>query len=99
MPPAPAPHHLTLSTTTSTNLILNLRNYPAWRITRNGTPVTARLPRKDGLIAIPLPAGPAQIEITYAILADQKIGYALSALSAIALAALVRRNRRRMRQA
>jgi hypothetical protein len=37
--PGPAPTHFNLNTTVPENLILNLRNYPAWRITLNGTPI------------------------------------------------------------
>lgn len=90
---APAPLHLDLSPTAPTTLILNLRNYPAWQITRNGSLVPTRLPRKDGLIAIPLPAGSAHIEISYATLPDQKFGYLLAALSAIVWIALILHDR------
>ncbi|QNI37884.1 hypothetical protein [Edaphobacter albus] len=89
--PAPAPHSLELSPTTPAALILNLRNYPAWRITRNGTVITTLLHRKDGLIAIPLPAGPSRIEITYATLPDQWLGNLFSGLSLAALILLFRR--------
>ena len=33
------PTHLTVTAPTSENLILNLRDYPAWRIALNGTPI------------------------------------------------------------
>ena len=86
--PAPAPRQLNLSPAEPTILILNLRNYPSWRITVNHSIVTARLPRKDGLTAIPLPAGAAQIAIAYVTPPDQKLGYLLTALSILVLAAL-----------
>jgi len=89
--PAPAPVKLDLSPSTPAVLILNLRDYPAWSITRNHSFVTTRLHRKDGLIAIPLPAGPAHLEIHYATLPDQRLGYLLTVLSILVLAVLLLR--------
>jgi hypothetical protein len=66
------------------DLILNLRDYPTWRITLNGTPITDRLQRDDGLIAIPLPPGPSTINITNAQSIDQTAGDAIS-LASLAL--------------
>lgn len=83
--PDAAPHRLDLSLTVPQILILNLRDYPAWRITRNGLPMTTRLQRDDGLIALPLPTGKSHIEIAYATLGDQRIGYLVSALSMLCL--------------
>jgi len=90
--PAPAPVKLDLSPSTPAVLILNLRDYPAWSITRNHFLVTTRLHRKDGLIAIPLPAGPTHLEIHYATLPDQRLGYLLTALSILVLAVLLLRS-------
>jgi hypothetical protein len=66
------------------DLILNLRDYPAWRVTLNGTPITERLQRDDGLVAIPIPAGPSTIDIHYAQSPDQTLGDILS-LTSLAL--------------
>jgi hypothetical protein len=93
--PAPAPHLVNLAPSSPTTLILNLRDYPAWQVTNNSSPVTTRLHRSDGLIAIPLATGPARIEITYAALPDQRIGYLLTAFSATALAVVLKPRRRR----
>jgi len=92
---APAPHQLDLSPAAPTVLIFNLRDYPAWRVTLNHAVLTTRLPRKDGLIAIPIPAGPAHIQITYITLPDQQLGYTLTALSFIAIVALLVHKRTR----
>jgi hypothetical protein len=97
--PGPAPRSLSLSPAAPAWLILNLRNYPAWRITRNGSPVLARLSRRDGLIAIALPPGPAKIEIRYALMPDQKMGYLCSALSVFLFIALILYDHRRPRAA
>jgi len=88
-PPAPttglSPTHLDLSPVTPKVLILNLRDYPAWQIHLNGTLVTARNQREDGLLAIPIPAGPDRIDITYARTPDQTIGDAISAVALLTL--------------
>jgi uncharacterized membrane protein len=91
--PGPAPHQIDLNPTTPQILVLNLRDYPAWHITLNGAPITTRLHRDDGLIALPLTVGPAHIDITYATLPDQRLGYLISALSAVALIVLLRNGR------
>ena len=83
--PAPAPTQLSLNVATPQNLILNLRNYPNWRVTRNGAIVKARLQRADGLMAIPLPAGPSNLVITYIDAPDQILGDALTVLAFIVL--------------
>jgi uncharacterized membrane protein len=83
--PGAAPRRLDLSLPVPQTLILNLRDYPAWSITRNGSPMTTRLQRDDGLIAFPLPAGSSHIKIAYTTLTDQRIGYIVSALSLICL--------------
>jgi hypothetical protein len=82
--PGPAPTHLTMNAPAPEDLILNLRDYPTWRITLNGTPITDRLQRDDGLIAIPLPPGPSTINITNAQSIDQTAGDAIS-LASLAL--------------
>jgi hypothetical protein len=96
-PPGPAPTRLTLTTSSSRFLILNLRDYPAWRIIRNDALVTTRLHRPDGLIAIPLPAGISRISITYSQLRDQTIGDIITAICiAVLLLILFRKRLRRL---
>jgi hypothetical protein len=63
------------------DLILNLRDYPAWRITHNGSLITDHLQRDDGLIALPIPAGSSTIDIHYAQTLDQTLGEILSLMS------------------
>ncbi len=82
--PGPAPTHLTLNAPIPENLILDLRDYPAWRITLNGTPITNHIQRDDGLIALPIPAGASTIDITYTQTRDQTLGDILS-LASLAL--------------
>jgi hypothetical protein len=82
--PGPAPNHVIVNAPAPEDLILNLRDYPAWRITLNGTPITDHLQRDDGLVAIPIPAGPSTIDIHYAQSPDQTLGDILS-LTSLAL--------------
>ena len=82
--PGPAPTHLTINAAMPEDLILNLRDYPTWRITLNRTPVTTRANRDDGLIAFPIPAGPTTIDITPTQTIDQTLGDILT-LASLAL--------------
>jgi hypothetical protein len=94
-PPGPAPTHLTLNAPIPEDLILNLRDYPSWHITDNGSPITTRDQRDDGLIALPIPSGPSTITITYTHTLDQTLGDILSVLS-LALLFFLLRNRRKL---
>lgn len=83
--PGSAPARITLDSSTPQILVLNLRDYPSWRITLNQTTITTRLHRDDGLIAIPIPSGRDHIAITYIQTLDQTIGDILSVLSLVIL--------------
>jgi hypothetical protein len=90
-PPGPAPIHLALNAPISEDLILDLRNYPAWQIALNGTPIATRIQRDDGLIALPILAGATTIDITYTQPSDQTFGDIISAISLALLVFLTRR--------
>ncbi len=77
--------HVAVSAPAAEFLILNLRDYPVWRVTINGRPAAERAPRKDGLIALPIAAGPSRIDIAYRWPADQIAGWAATLLSVAAL--------------
>jgi hypothetical protein len=89
--PSSTPSHLNLTAPIPEDLILNLRDYPSWHITLNGSPATTHEQRDDGLIAIPIPAGPSTIDITYTHTLDQSIGDAISAISLALLIFTLRR--------
>ncbi|WP_158792365.1 hypothetical protein [Granulicella sp. L60] len=91
-PSAPAPTHLTINAPIAEDLILNLRDFPAWHITRNGAPITNREQRDDGLIALPIPAGPSTIDLTYAHTLDQTIGNTITLISLLLLIAMRRKD-------
>jgi uncharacterized membrane protein len=68
------PMHFAVHTDRAKTLILNLRAYPAWRVSRDGALVEERSERADGLIAFPVPAGSSHIDIAYATTGDVKLG-------------------------
>jgi hypothetical protein len=61
--------------------VINLRDYPAWRITVNGILSTNRPQREDGLIVLPVSGGRSEINITYALSSDEVYGWILTVLS------------------
>lgn len=79
-------------------LVINLRDYPTWRITVNEAPSTHRPHRPDGLIVIPISKGKSAITITYALTADRVYGYLLTALGLLMLFGGWRAERRRSRE-
>jgi uncharacterized membrane protein len=90
--PGPAPTNLTVHSATPQILVLNLRDYPRWRVTLNQTIFSTRLRRSDGLIALPIPAGFNHIVITSIRTLDQTIGDGLSLLSLALLLTLCRKS-------
>ncbi|HUX45665.1 MAG TPA: hypothetical protein VMV57_13015 [Terracidiphilus sp.] len=86
----PSPEHLRIvaSIPRSGFLILGLRRFPAWRIRVNGR-LPAQLPqRKDGLIAVPVPAGRVELTADWSTTPDALLGRWLTALSLLLLTAL-----------
>jgi uncharacterized membrane protein len=86
--PGPAPHRLDLDLTSAQTIVLNLRRYPAWEVRVNGAP--AEIPdRNDGLIAIPLPPGPAHITIRWVNGRDHLLGDSVSVIALLIVAGLL----------
>jgi len=79
------------------NLILRLRNYPAWQIRINGAPVTARTKRVDGLVVVPVPQGPVDLTVDWTTTPDVLAGRWLSGLALALLTALCFLERKRAR--
>jgi hypothetical protein len=93
-PPGPAPAHLILDAPVPERLVLNLRQYPAWQIHLNGSIVQPLSPkRRDGLIAIALPAGRDTIDLRLVRTADQDAGLAIGAVAALGALGLALRRR------
>jgi hypothetical protein len=88
-----APRHLQLNLSQPRILVLNLRDFPAWQVFRNGLLVTQHLRRDDGLLAIALPAGASVIDVRWHRTWDQVLGDILSLLALLVLGALLLRSR------
>jgi hypothetical protein len=91
------PMHFAVDADRAEELVLNLREYPAWVVRVNGAEVKDRKKRADGLIALPVGAGRAQIDIAYTMTSDRKVGDGISLLAlcgALGLAGMARVRRR-----
>ncbi len=88
-----APTRLHLNLAQPQDLVLNLRDYPAWVVTVNGH-APPHLLRDDGLIAVALSPGPSDVEVHWRRLPDVWLGDGLS-LAALGVAvSFCRRSRR-----
>lgn len=79
-------------------IVLRLRRYPAWQITVNGQPTETPAAREDGLIAVPVRAGPSTIEIRWTTTPDVVWGRWTSFAALLLLVALWIVGRRRLNQ-
>ena len=90
----PAPDHLTLSLPCPSYLVLNRRQYPAWQLEVNGSPVEPYAEeRNDGLITVALPAGRSTIDLRFRRTRDRTLGLLVSALALLCLLWLELRRR------
>lgn len=88
-----APRHLQLNLPQPEVLILNLRDFPAWQVFRNGALVARHLQRDDGLLAVALPAGGSVIDVRWHRTWDQWLGDATSLIAFLLLGVLLLRSR------
>jgi hypothetical protein len=79
---------LTITAQTPGFAILRLMDYPSWHVRGNGTSVTNRTHRDDGLMTIPVQSGLTHIEIDYTATSDVWWGRSLTAASFLTLLAL-----------
>ncbi|MES2394043.1 MAG: hypothetical protein V4555_20585 [Acidobacteriota bacterium] len=82
----PAPHHLAITLPQPETLLLNLRAYPAWQVTLNNRIITTQTQRDDGLLTVPLPAGPSHIDIAWRRTRDHTTGLIVSLVALLAFA-------------
>jgi hypothetical protein len=71
-------------------VVLRLSRYPAWMITVNGKAVAPYATREDGLIAVPVSAGPSTIDVRWSITEDVILGRWISCIALLLLLALWR---------
>jgi hypothetical protein len=88
-----APHHLVLTLPHADALVFNLRDYPNWQVSRNGSLVTQHLQRDDGLLAVELPAGRSIIDLRWHRSWDELTGDLITLGALIILAIALRRSR------
>jgi hypothetical protein len=69
-------------------LVLRLRSYPAWKVAVNGVPISNLPRRNDGLIAVPVPQGSANLTADWSTTPDVIAGRWLSALALLLLIGL-----------
>ncbi|WP_263357169.1 hypothetical protein [Acidicapsa ligni] len=71
-------------------VVLRLRRYPAWQITVNGKQpeLSSIHPREDGLIAVPVTAGPSSIDVQWSTTPDVRLGRWVSLCALLLLIAL-----------
>ena len=86
--PGPAPMHFTVQTERAEFLVLNLRDYPAWRVRLNQHLDIERDQRDDGLIAFGVPAGNSRVDIRYARGWDDIVGDGVSLIAVVILLAI-----------
>lgn len=93
---SPSPEHLRLHATMDRAgfLVLRLLNFPAWRVTVNGAAIKNLPLRSDGLMAVPVNAGPLDLTVDWHLTADVAAGRLLSAICALLLAVLFLMERR-----
>jgi hypothetical protein len=77
--------------------VLRLMEYPAWRVTVDGTPAQGRPARQDGLMVVPVWAGRHSLEVRWKATPDVIAGRAVSAIALLLLAAVAMLERRKGR--
>jgi len=79
---------VTAATSQAGFLVLRLREYPAWSVRVNGAEVAARPVRQDGLMVIPVPAGPISVSVDWTTTNDVRIGRWISFVAILLVAML-----------
>jgi hypothetical protein len=84
------PEHLRIAArpTHAGFLILRLRSFPAWQVKVNGRVVDSLPRRSDGLMAVPVAAGPVDLTVDWITTPDVVFARCLSLLSVLALIGL-----------
>ncbi len=64
---------------------LKLLNYPGWHAQVNRHPVSLSTDSETGQMLLELPAGSSQVQISFGMTADRKLGFAISVITALGL--------------
>lgn len=87
---------IAVDTSSPARLALRVLNYPAWRVTRNGTPVAPTHPDDTNQMLVPLPAGRSLVQVRFARTPDRTIGNAVSLFSGVSCLGLLVLGRKRV---
>ena len=80
-PPGMSPLHVTVTAPRAEFLVMNLRRYPGWRVTLNGSEARATeaaADRDDGLMAMAIPAGVSTVDVAWRRMPDETVGEEIS---------------------
>jgi len=93
------PEHLALQVTAERSgwLVLRLRAYPAWRVSVNGQAAANPPRRDDGLIAVPVPAGPIRVTVDWTATRGVWAGRGISLAALLLVTGMCALERRRKR--
>jgi hypothetical protein len=80
--------HLAATLDHSGYMVLRLRSFPSWRIRINGQDATNLPQRADGLIVVPVSAGPLDLTADWKSTKDVLLGRSLSLVALLVLATL-----------
>jgi hypothetical protein len=78
---APTALHFTATTDAPAYLVVNLQDYPNWRIARDHGAPLPHLRRPDGLLTVALPTGASDIAIVWHHSWDEYLGYTTTLLA------------------
>jgi 6-pyruvoyl-tetrahydropterin synthase related domain len=95
---SPEYKHFSIDAPQSSIAILQLMDYPAWRVRINGQPVSKSAPASSGQLQIAVPAGHSDVEIKFDHTADRVIGDIITIFSLLLLALLGWRDHHRTRR-
>ena len=73
--------HFDVHADSAENLTLRLFDYPAWKVTVNGTPTEAQTSEVTGLMIIPIKAGENEVRVSFASTPDCLAGEIISLIS------------------
>ena len=95
LPEGQTPARFSLTVPCPSLLVLNRRQYPAWRVMVNGHTVAPDShERPDGLNTVAIPQGTDTVELHFAQTADRSAGLAISLLAGLFAAGLAFRPKR-----
>jgi 6-pyruvoyl-tetrahydropterin synthase related domain len=94
---APESKHFTVTVNQPGTLVLRLFNYPAWKTTVNGHPVSTQTTEETGQMVVPIRPGANDVTINLVRTWDRLCGEAITALAVAVAIGLIWAERRKLR--